>query len=172
MYLSRLHPVFNIALLEPYHDPSLFHPHASPAPFQLGDDPALSIKSILDCRKIGHRYEYFVQWKNQPDSENSWIPLSDISTTDNELLERFHRRHPRAPRPHPLLLTKSVPPVEDDSVPVSTSTPIVDFDIRALPRPRSPVPEPVPAHYTPLSQTTTRTGRISRPVARYDPPIR
>ncbi|KAJ3495813.1 hypothetical protein NLJ89_g10573 [Agrocybe chaxingu] len=95
-YLSRLHPVFHTSLLEPYNDPSEFHPHAEPEPFQLAD-PALSISNFLDCRKTGHRYEYLVKWIDQPDSENSWIPLSDIPSSFNELLERFHRRHPRAP---------------------------------------------------------------------------
>ncbi|KAH7919984.1 hypothetical protein BV22DRAFT_978033, partial [Leucogyrophana mollusca] len=94
-----LHPVFNVSLLEPYKDPSEFHPHSEPEPFKLlpDDDPALSIHSIRDCRKIGHRFEYFVHFKSLPDSEDSWIPLSDIPTTYNELLEHFHRRHTKAP---------------------------------------------------------------------------
>lgn len=92
-YLSRLHPVFNVSLLEPYSDPSDFHTHASPLPFDLADDPANDIKSILDCRKTGHRYEYLVRWKSLPESEDSWLPLSDIPTLFNELIERFHCRH-------------------------------------------------------------------------------
>lgn len=54
-HLSRLHPIFNVSLLEPYSDPSEFHAHLSPQPFNLADDPAFHIKSLLDCRKIGHR---------------------------------------------------------------------------------------------------------------------
>jgi hypothetical protein len=108
-YLSRLHPVFHVSLLEPYKDPSEFHPHADPTPFELlvDNDPALSIHSIQDCRKVGHRYEYLIHFKNSSNSEDAWIPLSDIPTTYNELLERYHRRHPRAPKPHSIVLNQS-----------------------------------------------------------------
>ena len=122
-YLSRLHPVFHVSLLEPYKDPSEFHPHADPTPFELvvDNDPSLSIHSILDCRKVGHRYEYLVHFKNSSDSEDAWIPLSDIPTTYNELLERYHRRHPRAPRPHAILLNKSFS--LSDTGPIENSLP-------------------------------------------------
>ncbi|KAJ3473638.1 hypothetical protein NLI96_g12900 [Meripilus lineatus] len=96
-YLSRLYPVFHVSLLEPYNDPSDFHTHASPSPFDfIPDSPTPSIHSILDCRKVGHRYEYLIHWHDLPSSEDSWVPLSDIPTSSNELLDRFHRRHSRA----------------------------------------------------------------------------
>jgi Chromo (CHRromatin Organisation MOdifier) domain len=112
-YLSRLHPVFNVNLLEPYSDPSTFHPHSSPLPFNLTEDPALTIQSLQDCRKIGHRYEYLVRWRNLPNSENSWIPLSDIPTSFNETLKRFHHHHPCAPHPHHFDITHSYSPTND-----------------------------------------------------------
>ena len=91
-YLSRLHPVFHVSLLEPYHDPSEFRPHASPVPFELSDDfSSPTIHSILDARKLGQRYEYLVHWSQLPSDEDSWVPLSDIPTSTNELLEHFHR---------------------------------------------------------------------------------
>ncbi|TEB14990.1 hypothetical protein FA13DRAFT_1651458, partial [Coprinellus micaceus] len=89
-----LRPVFHTSLLEPYSDPSKFHTHASPEPFSLANDPALFISSFHDCRKVGHRYEYLVRWKNTSDSEDSWLLLSDIPNTYDKLLTRFHRRHP------------------------------------------------------------------------------
>ena len=58
-YLTRLHPVFHISLLEPYKDPSEFHAHSDPEPFQLPEDPALLIDKILDSRHIEHHFEYF-----------------------------------------------------------------------------------------------------------------
>ncbi|KAF5372651.1 hypothetical protein D9615_009824 [Tricholomella constricta] len=146
-YLSRLHPVFHTSLLEPYQDPSEFHPHSSPRPFQLADSTP-SISNILDSRKIGHRYEYFVHWHSLPDSENSWIALSDIPTTANELIDRFHRRHPRAPRPHPItlqqhfsLITDNLPTssthdaqdVPSTELPLSTSeSPVSHFDVTGV----------------------------------------
>ncbi|KAF9228285.1 hypothetical protein BS17DRAFT_662329, partial [Gyrodon lividus] len=88
-----LHPVFHISLLEPYKDPSEFHPHSDPEPFNLADDPALSIDKILDSHRVGHHFEYFC---SLPDSENAWLPLSDIPHTYDELLDHYHRRHPCA----------------------------------------------------------------------------
>ncbi|KAG2340613.1 hypothetical protein BDR05DRAFT_846490, partial [Suillus weaverae] len=88
-----LHPVFNVSLLEPYIDPSDFHSHSAPLPFTLANDPANNIKMILDCCKIGHRYEYLVWWKSLLESDDSWLPLSDVPTSFNELIEHYHRRH-------------------------------------------------------------------------------
>ncbi|GJF00476.1 hypothetical protein PsYK624_167640, partial [Phanerochaete sordida] len=209
-YLSRLHPVFHVSLLEPYTDPSEFHSHASPDPFELHSDSIPSnasqtIDSILDCRKIGHRYEYYVSWKSLPEEENSWVPLSDIPTTSNELIERFHRRHPRAPRPHPLVLAQTFPaPLDVDtdaftpysapqvpsaassaaSSPVAPSAPLPAASSSssapprpavppAAARPRSPsiVRENLRSTYVAPTQTTTRSGRISRPAERLDPDI-
>lgn len=205
-YLSRLHPVFHVSLLEPYSDPSEFHPHAPPEPFDIHPDSlspnaSRTIDSILDSRKIGHRYEYFVRWKSLPDEENSWVPLSDIPTTANEIIERFHRRHPRAPRPHRLILDQTFPaPVSDvtDAVPLSApqvplsasslaSSPVASPAASlaplpaaphaprprvppAAPRPRSPSPvrENLRSSYVAPTQTTTRSGRVSRPAARLD----
>ena len=106
-YLSHLHPVFHVSLLEPYDDPSEFHIHASPEPVTLADS-ANTIQSILDCRRVGRRFEYLVHHQDTPSSEDSWIPLYDIPTMCNELLDHFHRRHPRAPRPHPIIFASNV----------------------------------------------------------------
>jgi len=193
-YLSRLHPVFNVALLEPYHDPSTFRPHSSPEPFHLADDPALSIQTIHDARKIGHRFEYFVCWKDLPESENSSIPLSDIPTSQNELIDRFHRRHPQAPRPHTIVLnqTFSIPPTtHSPSVSIEltpqTSSPHTD-SVLAVPQASSTLlaPPAIPpaaarpapplvihqrlrSEYVPPIQTTTHTGRVSEPAQCLDP---
>ncbi|KAF7338861.1 Transposon Tf2-12 polyprotein [Mycena sanguinolenta] len=110
-YLSRLHPVFHISLLEPYNDPSEFHPHADPQPFELlpDDDPATRVAAILDARKTGRRFEYLVHFTGASEDEDAWVPLSDIPRTADELLERFHRRHPRAPRPQRIVLEQTYP---------------------------------------------------------------
>ena len=193
-YLSRLHPVFHVSLLEPYSDPSEFHPHASPEPFDVvSDSPVPIIHSILDFRKIGHRYEYFVHFLNLPDSEDSWIPLSDIPTSSNELITRFHRRHSRAPRPHQLVLDQTfpAPPVLENPVlteltdTVSTSTqelPVTRTEPAAssssvvplaAAHPASPpvILENLRTAYVPAAQTTLSSGRVSRPPSRLDPPI-
>ena len=85
---SRLHPVFDVSLLEPYSDPSWVPGRSSSqAPVVLEDLDGPAIEKILDCRKLGRRYEYFVHWKNQPDSECSWVTLTDIPRSFDELLQ-------------------------------------------------------------------------------------
>ena len=90
-YLTCLHPVFHVSLLEPYKDPSEFHTHADPEPFKLADDPALFIDKIIDSRHVRHCFKYFVHFRSLPDSENLWLPLSDIPRTYNELIDHYHR---------------------------------------------------------------------------------
>lgn len=192
-YLSRLHPVFNVSLLEPYTDPSTFHPHSESQPFTLAEDPDLSIHSLLDCRKLGHRYEYLVRWKDQPDYEDSWIPLSDIPTSANELVDRFHRRHPKAPRPHPITINHTYSPLmilnspTYDTMKLTSGPALTDLEPpveplvhAAAPRPAMPplparpasppvIRERLRSRYVPPAQTTTRSGRVSHPSVRYDP---
>ena len=158
MYFSHLHPVFNVSLLKPYHNPSSFHPHANLAWFKLDDNPALSIKSILDTWKIDHYYKYFVQWKNQFDSKNSWISVSNIPLINNKLINCFHRWHPYAFCSYPIILSKSMSQLEEllceESVP----------SVHHLP-PYSPSSASAsqPSYYMPFDQTTTCVGCISCP---------
>jgi len=113
--MSRLHPVFNVSLLEPYNGPA---EKISPSCVDLDEDFAPEVAAILDSRKVGRRYEYLVSWKDLPTSENSWVPLSDLPISLNKIIERFHHRHPALPRPHHFDLNKdrSFP---DSSNPVS-----------------------------------------------------
>ena len=139
-------------------------------------------------------FEYFVCWKDLPESENSWIPLSDIPTSQNELIDCFHHRHPQAPRPHTIALnqTFSIPPTTNSpSVSIEltpqTSSPHTD-SMLAIPQASStplaiPIIPPTTAHpasppvihqrlrseYVPPIQTMTRTGRVSKPAQHLDP---
>ncbi|KAL1942197.1 hypothetical protein VTO73DRAFT_6261 [Trametes versicolor] len=191
-YLSRLHPVFHVSLLEPYNSSPEFHTPSDPIPFGLAEDSSpLIIKAILDSRKLGQRYEYLISWQGLSEDENTWLPLSDMPTTSNELLERFHRRHPRAPRPPHTLFNHSAQSALDSTnnslssstlqAPPSASAPFASPPDAprvisapavppAAPRPRSPPPirEDPRVSYTPPSQTTLRSGRVSRPPARRD----
>ncbi|KAJ3996493.1 hypothetical protein F5050DRAFT_1532446, partial [Lentinula boryana] len=70
-------------------------PHVDPLPFEISD-ASLNIQSIIDSCKIGQRYEYLIHWKDQPSSEGSWVSLSDIPDSFDELIDIFHLRHPRS----------------------------------------------------------------------------
>lgn len=193
--MSRLHPVFNIDLLEPYTSPASFPGRSahSSAPTPIVDDgsaPGFQIQQILDVRRVGRRFDYFVEFKGLPTTERAWIPLSDIPSSYNEVLEVFHRRHPRLQRPADSTLLRNRPlipsstphgPIQHpSSQPTSETqnTSIIDNAITtpiptSLPPPPphlplSPLPPRLPPSlavaYTPPSRTTTRSGRVSRPV--------
>lgn len=177
-HLSCLHPVFHVSLLEPYHDPSDFHAHAMPLPYELFDDtPPHAIHSILDSRRLGQRYEYLVHYKDSTAEEDCWIPLSELSTSYNELLECYHRRNPHTPCPSSILhhnarTTDSSAPLRPQVPPSSAAAPPPPAPAipHSAPRPSSPAPAHLNPHveYTPPSQTTLRSGRVSRPPPRRD----
>ncbi|KAF8752755.1 hypothetical protein RHS01_07336 [Rhizoctonia solani] len=164
--LSRLHPVFHVSLLEPHHSPSDIPGRVEPAPppvFLDGDStPWREVDKILDCRKIGRRYDYFVSWKGLTPDENSWVPLSDMSTGLNELIERFHRRttNRRLPRPPPLLLY----PTKPRGSPSVNSPPDPSTPDDNAPAPFEPVRLPTPPPERHVSYTPP-PRRHSAPVA-------
>ena len=170
--LSRLHPVFNINLLEPYTSPSEFpnrvQPSATIPEIVLEGEINLKIKEILDVRKIGRRFDYLLDFLDKPISDRSWVPLSEIPSSYDEIIERFHRRHSSLPKPsthsfknksrtsHPTLPSPA-PPTVPSPIPSSTHDPL------ALPlRPISPPPDPDRLSYRPPPVTTTRSKRKSR----------
>jgi hypothetical protein len=40
---------------------------------------------------MGCRFDYLVGLEGQSDSEQAWVPLTDIPSTYNRILEQFHR---------------------------------------------------------------------------------
>ncbi|KAF8700885.1 hypothetical protein RHS03_06604, partial [Rhizoctonia solani] len=173
--LSCLHPVFHVLLLEPYPSPLDIPGCVKPTPLPVFLDsnstPWHKVNKILNCCKIGCHYNYFVSWKGLTPNKNSWVPLLDMSTGINKLIEQFHchTTNQQLPWPPPLLLypTKLHGPPSNDSL-LNPSTP----DNNA-PAPSEPVclPTPPPEQhvgYTPASQTTLCSGCVSHPCPQPD----
>ncbi|KAI0690133.1 hypothetical protein C8T65DRAFT_588176, partial [Cerioporus squamosus] len=156
-----------------------------------------TIHTILDSRKLGQRYEYLVRWKDSSADEDCWIPLSDIPTTHTELVERYHRRHPRSLAPPPSILHHSAHAAFESTDNHSVSTSLQASPSSSEPAPAAPNTAPAPARpartahaavppaaprhrspapvrinprveYAPPSQTTLRSGCVSRPPPRPD----
>ena len=166
--LSRLHPVFHASLLEPYINPNII-PDRINTPvnsnIEIPDETSHKISTIIDSRKVGHRYDYFVRWKNLPESENSWLPFSEISNTLFHILEQFHRRNPT--RPHPPRFSFSI--TNTDSPSSFQDFSLNKTDPKNLPsRPISPPPQPYLRDYQPPVQQKTRSGRLIHPPASKD----
>ena len=163
--MSRLHPVFNINLLEPYISPSSFpgRNDSSSSPIPIVDDsssPGIPISAVLDVRRIGRRFDYLVDFEGALPTERAWIPISDIPATYNEILERFHRRHPSLPRPSDSLLLRTRPllPDSSDHAPIADFIPtqsiIQPFDNLQLPLSESAPPAATSVLHPPLITPT------------------
>lgn len=196
--MSRLHPVFHVSLLEPFDDPSVI-PDRAPAPrfapIHLDDEEnglVPVVDDVVDCRRIGRRVDYLVNWANLDESERSWVPFTDLPKRCNELIERFHRRNPKVPRPPALVgelmhpsshaadepapptdhddRSRSAPPSRPDaSAPVSQPSRHIEPVRSRTPPPTRSVSQRTQYVVPPI--TTTRSGRKSKPRAGLqDPP--
>lgn len=176
--LSRLHPVFNVNLLEPYSASDAFPDRANilpPTSVSLeegegGPERANDIQEILDVRKIGRRFDYLVDFKGQPISDRTWLPLSDISSDFNEMIVRFHRRHTKLPKPtsiqlYPVNRTPSNPLPPPIPIESTSDFSILNDPIRPIPRVATPPPDRRAAltSYVPPPVSTSRSGRVVRP---------
>jgi len=99
----RIHPVFHIHLLKPYHDGRRFLPTRiteAPAEPELveGDDNVhWEVESILRKRTLGRTVQYLVKWKGFNMEENTWEPLENLERAD-EAIQDFEMRRQVAPR--------------------------------------------------------------------------
>ena len=164
--MKRLHPVFHVSLLEPFIS-------LTSIPDRIQDSKTTKIvlspeaiinpevSTILDSRKIGRRYDYLIHWKNLQDSENSWTPFAELSTTIYPHLEAFHRQNPSRPHPPRFQIIETIP-----SPPTSISLPSAgDYNTA---RSSTPPPKPWSQDYEPPSQSITRSGRLVHPPKRKD----
>jgi hypothetical protein len=98
---SRLHPVFNEALLSPYVPPSTpaqSLAHAPPPTIIVDDEPEYEVEFITDYKLMRRRPFYKVHWKGYPSYDDSWEPLSYL-TKSKDTVKDFHNAHPSVPRP-------------------------------------------------------------------------
>lgn len=111
---SRLHPVFNISLLTPYIDPSVAGrvQVSSTPPLASGPLPPIRdwrhVAGILDFRLRGRRLpEYLLRWINGTPSDDTWVPLQDISLDLDPYLLDFHARYKHFVIPDLLMKARS-----------------------------------------------------------------
>lgn len=93
-----IHPMFNESLLYPYVEPTFPNQETSHTMPPLVDQPD-AVDEILDSRERKNGLQYLVHWTGKPRSENTWEPRSGLLRTSKDLLDRFHKDHPNAPKP-------------------------------------------------------------------------
>jgi len=105
-YLSRIHPVFHIAQLEPAYE-NTFPGRIEPPPLPEYDDDSQAlyvVSAILDS-KYDYRFRnchlrYFVCWAGYKgtDLEYDWVSAADYDA-DEEIVITFHTQNPKKPGP-------------------------------------------------------------------------
>jgi hypothetical protein len=88
--LSRIHNVFHVSLLEPWH--SRNGSKDLPMLVTLDDDsllPEYEVEKILEHRMRKGQKEYFVKWKGWPESYNQWEPEEHLEGAP-EVLREYH----------------------------------------------------------------------------------
>ena len=98
---KRIHPVFHVSLLTPYHETEEHGPNfARPPPDVEGEELTYEIEKIIDSALTRNKrgIQYRVRWKGYPPSEDQWIKSSELGNA-REVIEDFHHRYPNKPGP-------------------------------------------------------------------------
>ena len=90
----KIHPVFHVSLLQPWHkdpefpthvDATVYHP-----PPVVPDDEQYLVEALLDKRISRGRTEYLVRWKGYGPEDDMWRPASDI---EQSLIDAYEASH-------------------------------------------------------------------------------
>ena len=91
----KIHDVFHVDLLTPYHETKLHGPNFTrPPPDLINGEEEYEVEEILQSRRFGrrHKEQYLVKWKGYPESENQWVDR-DNSHVD-EAIADFKEKNP------------------------------------------------------------------------------
>ena len=94
---KQVHPVFNVSMLKPAHDP-IFDSQKKPpppSPVIIEEEEEYEVDEILDSRIHHGKLQFLVKWTGY--NEPSWQPESDVKNAKDAVTE-FYRLHPGAPR--------------------------------------------------------------------------
>ena len=93
----KIHDVFHVDLLTPYHETDIHGPNfAQPPPDLINGEEEYKVEEILDSRRYGQgrKVQYLVKWKGYPSLDNQWVNWDDMHA--DEALENFRSHKPEA----------------------------------------------------------------------------
>ena len=89
----RIHDVFHAALLKPYKENEVYGQNfTEPPPELVEGEEVYEVETILNHRKRGRGYQYYVKWRGYPISDASWEPEHAFSD-DGDTLAQYKQRH-------------------------------------------------------------------------------
>ena len=85
----KIHNVFHIDLLSPYHETDSYgEAFPQPPPDLIEGQEEYEVEEIISDRMIRRKRQYLVKWKGYPSSENSWVAAQDLHAP--QLLKDYH----------------------------------------------------------------------------------
>ena len=93
----KIHDVFHVDLLTPYHETELHGPNfTKPPPDLIDGEEEYEVEEILQSRKFGRgrKVQYLVKWKGYPESDNQWVDWDDLHA--DEMIADFKKKNPAA----------------------------------------------------------------------------
>ncbi len=106
---KSIHPVFNEAVLTPYHKPQfLMQPQdRRPPPVLEGNEPEWEVEKVVNSRKYHRGFQYKVHWKGYDTHKQIWEPACNLKNAD-KAIHNFYQQYPTKPKP-PALARIEVP---------------------------------------------------------------
>src|SRR6185369_5885441 len=92
----RIHPVFHISLLKPYHETSDFSRTVPPPPIFVPENQQeeYEVETILDKKIVKNKKQYLVKWLGYPLHDATWEPVEHLVNA-NEKVKEFENQQGR-----------------------------------------------------------------------------
>jgi hypothetical protein len=95
---GKIHPVFHISLLEPYHSNTIPGRRSpTPPPVDL-EEQEWFVEGIVTSRIRKGQVEYLVSWKGFGPDDNTWEPYENLKDGAEDTVRKYHLDNPRKPR--------------------------------------------------------------------------
>ncbi len=93
----KIHNVFHVSLLEPYHENQIPKRHRKPPTLvEIEGQEEFEVQEVLDSKRIRGKLLYLVFWRGYPPSEITWEPAENLVHAQ-DLVNWFHQRYPYKP---------------------------------------------------------------------------
>ncbi len=121
----KIHKVFHTQLLKRYVEGDITDRRIIvPPPIRnIEDAPGYEIETILDVKKRGRAFEYWIKWKDYGPEDNTWEPRRSLK--DDDMLKAWHEAHPDKPSPFNVM-TSQKNRSRDNDTNVSVVSPLVN----------------------------------------------
>jgi hypothetical protein len=92
----KIHPVFHVSLLEPYHQGDNAEP--TPPAIEIDGDPEWEVEAVIGHRQRRGKTEYLVRWKGYAPAEDTWQSAQDLVNAPEALRTYLDNAYPRKRR--------------------------------------------------------------------------